>query len=236
MVPRGANWNPVPRGRPTVSTWGGFRFRPSREPPLMITSMAQLDNYIKAANRHGDMAAVARMCAYVRDAQLMSREERSPLQEAALMKWRIPDWVPVEGHSSAKAGDPNAPARVNTPRMADSPEEWTRLMWRYPRELTTCPRIHHAWDGISLSSARGMQMALGRAPRGASVQHARHAFILRLVECIDNWWTNCALLSRQYRECLSPKRWTMSWWRMSLTYWQWMELPSHKLGMHTSGG
>ena len=114
--------------------------------------MAQLDNYIEAANRHGDMTAVARMRAYVREAQLMSREERSPLQEAALTKWRIPDWVPAEGRSSAKAGDPNAPAGVNTPRMTDSPEEWARWMWRYPRELTTRPGIRHAWDGISLSS------------------------------------------------------------------------------------
>ena len=47
----------------------------------MITSMAQLDNYIEAANRHRDMMAVARMHAYVREAQLMSREERSPLQD-----------------------------------------------------------------------------------------------------------------------------------------------------------
>ena len=106
MVPRGANWNPAPWGRPTVSTQGRFGFCPSREPPLMITSMAQLDNYIEAANRHGDMMAVACMCAYVREAQLISREERSPLQEAALMKWRIPDWVPAEGCLSAKAGDP----------------------------------------------------------------------------------------------------------------------------------
>ena len=118
----------------------------------MITSMAQLDNYIEAANRHRDMMAVARMRAYVREAQLMSREERSPLQEAALMKWRIPDWVTTEGCLSAKAGDPNAPAGVNTPRMTDSPEEWARWMWRYLRELTTCPGIRHAWDGISLSS------------------------------------------------------------------------------------
>ena len=184
MVPRGANWNPAPRGRPTVSMWGGFGFRLSRELPLMITSMAQLDNYIEAANRHGDMTAVARMCAYVREAQLMSREERSPLQEAALMKWRIPDWVPAEGRSSAKAGDPNAPAGVNTPRMMDLPEEWARWMWRYPRELTTRPGIRHVRDGISLSSVRGMQMALGRAPRGASVQHARHTFILRLAELL----------------------------------------------------
>ena len=103
----------------------------------MITSMAQLDNYIEAANRQGDMTVVARMRAYVREAQLMSREERSPLQEAALMKW----WVPTEGRSSAKAGNPNAPARVNTPQMMDSPEEWVRWMWRYPRELTTRPGI-----------------------------------------------------------------------------------------------
>ena len=184
MVPRGANWNPAPSGRPTVSTRGGFGFRLLREPPLMITSMAQLDNYIEAANRHGDMTAVARMCAYVREAQLISREERSPLQEAALMKWRIPDWVPMEGCSSAKAGDPNAPAGVNTPWMKDSPEEWARWMWRYPRELTTCPGICHGQDGISLSSIRGMQMALGRAPRGASVQCARHAFILRIAKLL----------------------------------------------------
>ena len=118
------------------------------------------------------------MHAYVREAQLVSREERSPLQEAALTKWRIPDWVPVEGHLSAKVGDPNAPAGVNTPQMMDSPEEWARWMWRYPWKLTTCPRIHHVWDGISLLSVQGMQMALGRAPQGASTQRMRHVFIL----------------------------------------------------------
>ena len=75
----------------------------------MITRMAQLDNCIEVANRQGDMMAVARMHAYVREAQLVSREERSPLQEAALTKWRIPNWVPAEGHQSAKVGDPNAP-------------------------------------------------------------------------------------------------------------------------------
>ena len=144
----------------------------------MITSMAQLDNYIEAANRHRDMMVVACMRAYVREAQLISREEKSPLQEAALTKWRIPDWVPAEGRLSAKAGNPNAPAGVNTPRVTDSPEEWVRWMLRHPWELTTHPGIRHAWDGISLSSVRGMQMALGRAPRGASVQRARHAFIL----------------------------------------------------------
>ena len=106
----------------------------------MITSMAQLDNCIEVANRQGDMMAVARMHAYVREAQLVSREEGSPLQEAALMKWRIPDWVPTEGHLSAKASDPNAPARVNTPQMMDSSEEWVRWMWRYPQELTTTPQ------------------------------------------------------------------------------------------------
>ena len=53
------------------------------------------------------------MCAYVREAQLVSREERSLLQKAALTKWRIPDWVPAEGCLSAKVGDPNAPAEVS---------------------------------------------------------------------------------------------------------------------------
>ena len=50
--------------------------------------------------------------------------------------------------------------------------------------VTTRPGIRHAQDGISLSSVRGMQMVLGRAPRGASVQRARHAFILRLTELL----------------------------------------------------
>ena len=178
MVPQGNNWNPAPSGRPMVSMWGGFGFRPLREPPLIITSMAQLDDCIKAANRQGDMTAMARMHAYIREAQLISREEESLLQEAALTKWRIPDWVPTEGCLSAKAGNPNAPAGVNTPQIMDSPEEWVRWMWRYPWELTTCPGICHARDGISLLSIQGMQMALGRAPQGAGAQYARHTFIL----------------------------------------------------------
>ena len=83
-----------------------------------------------------------------------------------------------------KSRRPQCTCRVNTPQMKDSPAEWARWMWGYPRELTTRPGIHHARDGISLLSVQGMQMALGRAPRGASVQCARHVFILPIAELL----------------------------------------------------
>lgn len=75
VVPRGANWNPAPRGRPGMGMRGGIGARPSREPLLLITSLAQLDHYLEAANRPGDETAVAQMCAYVREAHLLRKEE-----------------------------------------------------------------------------------------------------------------------------------------------------------------
>ena len=59
-----------------------------------------------------------------------------------------------------------------------------------------------ARDDISLSSVRGMQMALGRAPRGASVQHARHVFILRIAELL----ATC----RMYRQLVDQLRLTIA--------------------------
>jgi hypothetical protein len=102
--------------------------------PLMITSMEELEFHLSRAETPGDKRAVAWMCAYVRDTQLVRTEEQLPLQDAALLKWKTPSWVSV-----TRTGDPNAPIGVNTPRLIDSPDKWARWLWRYPQEVDVCP-------------------------------------------------------------------------------------------------
>jgi hypothetical protein len=124
-VPRGTMWNLAPRGRqPGRGMVGGFGVHPMRERTLVITSLEELDQYTEAANRPGDKLVLAQMCAYVREVHQRRREERSPIMEVALLKWKTPDWVPPEACPPAKAGGPNAPPGVNTPQMMSLPEEW----------------------------------------------------------------------------------------------------------------
>jgi hypothetical protein len=84
----------------------------AHDDPLIITSMEELEYHLKMMEMPGDKRAVAWMCAYVHEAQLVWKEEHSPLQDAGLLKWKTPSWVSV-----TKLGDPNAPIRVNTPQL-----------------------------------------------------------------------------------------------------------------------
>jgi hypothetical protein len=56
------------------------------------------------------------MHAYVQKANMTPKELHSPVQNAALVKWKIPVWVPPEARPPPRVGNPNAPAGVNTPR------------------------------------------------------------------------------------------------------------------------
>ena len=182
-LPRGANWRPAPAARPAVS--GMTRFRgnmPLRHPPMILRSMEELNQHLEAANVPGNNLALARMRAYVREAQDLPKEARSPVQNEALIKWKIPKWVPQESRPAARGVGPNTPAGINTPRLSDPPEEWARWIWRYPREADTRPGIHQGRDGISLSSIRGLLLVTGCAPRGNGVLRARNAFMIRAAE------------------------------------------------------
>ena len=105
------------------------------------------------------------MCTYVREVHLLAKEAWSPLQNATLVKWKTPNWVPVEARPLAKQSDPSTPVGINTPQTTDPPEEWARWLWRYPREAAMHPGILRAHYGINLSSVRGMLMVMARAPR-----------------------------------------------------------------------
>ena len=141
-IPRGTNWTPATRGRPVVTRRGGFGgHAPPRLPTLIIPSMEELEWHLDAANIPGNKLALSRMRTYVRDAQNVPREMRSPVQNAALMKWKTPGWVPAEMKPPGKSGEQNAPPGVNTPRLTDPAEDWAWWMWRYPREAETHPGI-----------------------------------------------------------------------------------------------
>jgi hypothetical protein len=89
---------------------GGFRGHPTpRLPPLVISSV-ELEQHLEVANIQGNELALTRMRAYVRDTQNVPRENRSPMQNAALLKWKTPGWVPIEARPPVRGGDQNAPA------------------------------------------------------------------------------------------------------------------------------
>ena len=86
-IPRGASWMPATRGRPVVTRRGGFGGHvPPRLPTLIILSVEELERHLDAANIPGNELALSHMRAYVRDAQNIPREMRSPVQNTALMK------------------------------------------------------------------------------------------------------------------------------------------------------
>jgi hypothetical protein len=164
-------------------TWGSpFSRRMSRPTGFVIRSLEELDQHLEAANTPGNELAVARMCAYIREAQNVPKETHSPVQCEALTRWKIPTWVPAEARPTQRMGDPNAPAGVNTPQLADPPE-WARWLWRYPREAETRLGIRRGREGISLRSVRGM-LVTGCAPRGPGVANTRHAFMLRAAQLL----------------------------------------------------
>jgi hypothetical protein len=177
---RGANWTPVPIPRGALVARGSPFGRPMpRYAGLVIASVEELEQHLEAANTPRNELAVAHMHAYVREANMTPEELRSLVQNTALAKWKIPVWV-----LPPKVGNPNAFAGVNMPRHSDSPEEWARWLWRYPREAFTRPGIHRGGDGISLTSVRGMLLVTGRAPCGMGMARVRNAFILRAAQLV----------------------------------------------------
>ena len=92
---------------------------------FVIASVEELEQHLEAANMPGNELAVACMSAYVQEANMVPKELRSPVQNIALMEWKIPSWM-----LPPKAGNPNAPTGVNTPRHSDSPKEWACWLWR----------------------------------------------------------------------------------------------------------
>jgi len=107
------------------------------------------------------------MCAYVQEAHLLAKEAWSLLQNAALVKWKTPNWVPAEARPLAKQSDLSTLVGINMPQTTELPEEWARWLWRYPREVATHPGILRSCYGINLSLVRGMLMVTVRALRGA---------------------------------------------------------------------
>jgi len=172
IVPCGANWRPAPQTRLTQARRRGLRGHPApRLPPLVISNVEELEWHLEAANIQGNKLALTCMHAYVRDTQNVPRENQSPMQNTALLKWKTPAWVPTEARPLARGGDHNTQAGVNTPRLTDPVEDWARWMWRYPREAEMRPGIRRGRDGMSLSSIRGLLLVTGRAPRGAGIIH-----------------------------------------------------------------
>jgi hypothetical protein len=70
----------------------------------------ELEQHLEAAKIQGNELALIRMLAYVWDAQNVPRENRSPMQNAALLKWKTPGWVPIEARPPVRGGDQNVPA------------------------------------------------------------------------------------------------------------------------------
>jgi hypothetical protein len=126
----------------------------------------------------------------------MPKELCSLVQNTALMRWKIPSWVPPEARLPQKVGNPDAPAGMNTPRHSDSPEEWVCWLWRYLREAAMCPGIHRGRDGISLASVRGMLLVMGCAPHGNGLASARNTFIMRAAQLVATPGLYCCLVAK----------------------------------------
>jgi hypothetical protein len=179
-VPQGANWRPAPQPRLTQVRRGGFGGHSTpRLLPLVISSAEELEQHLEAANIQGNELALTCMRAYIWDTQNILRENRSPMQNAALLKWKTLGWVLIEARPPVRGGEQNAPAGVNTPRLTDPAEDWMRWMWRYPREAEMRPGICRGRDGMSLSSIRGLLLVMGHAPCGVEVIHERNMFMTR---------------------------------------------------------
>jgi len=130
---------------------------------LNIRTKGELNQYIAMAHITGSWAAYINMHAYVQEAHLLAKEAQSPMQNAAVVKWKTPNWVPAEVRLLTKQSDPNTPVGINTPQTTYQPEGWARWLWRYPREVAMHPGILRAWYGINLSSIRGLLLVTARA-------------------------------------------------------------------------
>jgi hypothetical protein len=164
--------------------------------------MEELEQHLEAANIQGNKLALTHMQAYVWDAQNVPRENRSPMQNAALLKWKTPGWVPIEARLPVRGGNQNAPAGVNTPRLTDPAEDWARWMWRYPRKAETHPGIHRGRDSMSLSSIRGLLLVTGHAPRGVGVICEQNMFMTRAAKLMAT--------PGRYRQLVEERRMTIA--------------------------
>jgi len=54
------------------------------------------------------------------------------LQNATLVKWKTPNWVPAEARPLMKQSDLSTLVGINMPQTTDPLEEWARWLWRYP--------------------------------------------------------------------------------------------------------
>jgi len=115
---------------------------------------------------------------------LLAKEAQSPLQNATLVKWKIPNWVLAEARPLMKQSDSSTLVGINTPQTTDPTKEWARWLWRYPREVVTCPGILRAHYGINLSSVRGMLMVTVRALRRAIAHQTWSAFLICVAQLI----------------------------------------------------
>jgi len=55
------------------------------------------------------------MHAYVQEVHLLAKEVQTPLQNAALVKWKTPNWVPAEARPLVKQSDLSTLVGINTP-------------------------------------------------------------------------------------------------------------------------
>jgi len=63
---------------------------------LNIRTEGKLNQYIAMAHIMRSWAVYANMCAYVQEAHLLAKEAQSRMQNAAVVKWKTPNWVPAE--------------------------------------------------------------------------------------------------------------------------------------------
>jgi hypothetical protein len=164
--------------------------------------LEELEQHLEVANIQGNELALTHMQAYIWNTQNVPRENRSPMQNAALLKWKTLGWVPIEACLPVRGSEQNAPAGVNMPRLTDPAEDWARWMWRYPREAETCPGICRGRDGMSLSLIRGLLLVTGHASCGVRVICEQNMFMTRVAELM-------ATLGR-YRWLVEERRMTIT--------------------------
>ena len=113
---QGAKGMPAMALRPTRGMRGGMSAQGlGRSSQLLIQNEDELRRYVELANTPGNWAAYLSMRAYVHEAHLLQKEQRSMMQNAALLVWKTPNWVPAEARLLTKVSDGNVAAGVNTP-------------------------------------------------------------------------------------------------------------------------
>jgi len=121
----------------------------------------------------------------MQEVHLLAKEARSPLQNAALVKWKTPNWVLAEARPLTKQSDPK-----HTSGDKHTPDHRpTRGVGQMAVEISqgsgNAPRILRACYAINLSSVRGMLMVMARALRGAIAHRTWSAFLIRAAQLIS---------------------------------------------------